>query len=68
MLIKPGKAIWHAKDGDRPVVIVSYFGEADGRHYVKIEGSDTGIPLDECEMEEREEFGESRRPRRKRIF
>jgi hypothetical protein len=68
MTVNRGKAIWHAKEGDQPVVIVGYLGESNGRHYVQIEGSDTGIPLDECEMEEREEFRESRRPKRRRIF
>ena len=67
MNIVPGKYIWHAEDGDRPVVVESYLGEQDGRHYVRIEGSTTGIPFDECEMEQRE-VTKSRRPFRKRIF
>ena len=44
---KVGEALWHGGESDEQVVVEKYLGERDGRQYVKIEGSDTGIPLDE---------------------
>jgi hypothetical protein len=44
---KLGNAIWRGKDYDQPVVVQEYLGKFGDRHYVKIENSDTGIPLDE---------------------
>lgn len=47
------KAIWHNKDFDIPVIVVSNPEKAeDGREYVAIEGSDTRIPYDEIEIED----------------
>ena len=41
-------AIWHANGKDRPVVVLRYLGEShDGRKYVSVQGSQTGLPLDE---------------------
>jgi len=42
-----GEATWRNKDSDVPVEITEYLGEKDGRHYVKVKGVETGIPLDE---------------------
>jgi len=47
--VRLGKAVWKNQDTDQPVTVVGRYGEADGRQYVKIEGSDTGVPLDEIE-------------------
>lgn len=45
-----GDAIWKNKDVDQPINIIEDLGTGpDGRHYVKIEGSSSGIPLDEIE-------------------
>lgn len=45
-------AIWRRKDGDRLVTIKEYLGQCDDRHYVSIEDSFTGIPLDElCDVD-----------------
>lgn len=41
------KAIWNCNGHDHHVTIISYLGEVDGREYVSIEGSKTGVPLDE---------------------
>jgi hypothetical protein len=41
--------MWHNKDHDQPVKVIGEAGERDGRRYVKIEGSDTGVPEDELE-------------------
>lgn len=41
-------AVWQNKDHDAPVVITDYYGQyGTGTHYVRVEGSNTGIPLDE---------------------
>jgi len=65
--IEPGKYIWKAKSGDQEVVVLSALGTGpDGRLYVKIEGSNTGIPFDECHKEKGGTL--SRKPRPKRLF
>lgn len=44
-----GKYLWRCKDGDREVHVTSCLGVgSDGRVYVQIENSATGIPYDEC--------------------
>lgn len=49
-MIEPGVYIWTTKDLNLVITIVDVLGEGpDGRLYVKIEESDTGIPFDECE-------------------
>lgn len=48
-LEQPRRAIWHNKDHDQPVTVIGEAGEHDGRRYVRIEGSDTGVPEDELE-------------------
>lgn len=41
-------AIWLGGSGDRPVRVVAVLGYGtDLRKYVKIEGSETGVPIDE---------------------
>ncbi|MGH7204462.1 MAG: hypothetical protein ACREHC_08525 [Candidatus Levyibacteriota bacterium] len=46
-----GEAIWKNKDSDTPVTVVEHLGTGqDGREYVRIKGTDTGIPLDEIEF------------------
>lgn len=47
-MVKPGQYIWRAKDHDQLVVVEGVMGEVQGRIYVKIQGSNTGIPFDEC--------------------
>lgn len=43
-----GPAIWHAKESDEPVHVLGYLGRGnDGREYVQIDGSTSGIPIDE---------------------
>jgi len=51
-LIKVGQTvIWEAKDGDYPVIIAGDLGTgADGRHYVSVESTCAGIPIDEIEI------------------
>lgn len=47
---EPRQSIWNSPSGDRPVTIVGSLGRGeDGREYLKIEGSDAGIPADEVE-------------------
>lgn len=48
-LEQPRRAIWHNKDHDQPVTVTGEAGEHEGRRFVKIEGSDTGVPEDELE-------------------
>lgn len=52
-----GEAVWKNKDTDVPVEVVEYLGEKDGRHYVKIKGAETGIPLDEIVYPDRSSVG-----------
>lgn len=41
------EAIWTANGQDHLVVVTSYLGKgSDGKQYVAIEGSLTGVPLD----------------------
>jgi hypothetical protein len=52
-LEKPKSAIWKNGDFDQPVQVVGELGKGgDGRDYVKIEGSESGIPLDEIDFGE----------------
>jgi hypothetical protein len=39
--------VWKGPDADQPIKIEKTLGTKDGRTYVKVEGSNTGIPLDE---------------------
>lgn len=48
-------AVWKNKDHDEPVVVTGSLGKGpDGREYLSIEGSATGIPADEVELLEPE--------------
>jgi hypothetical protein len=47
----PRRAIWRNKDHDQPVTVTGIQGEHEGRRYMSIEGSDTGVPEDELEYE-----------------
>jgi hypothetical protein len=50
---KTGPAIWKNKAGDQPVIVREYLGKGpDRREYVSVEGSATGIPLDEIDFPE----------------
>jgi hypothetical protein len=49
--VRTGPAIWKNRDTDLPISVIGDFGEVDGRRYVKIEGSTTGVPLDEVEYD-----------------
>lgn len=45
-----GWYVWHSHVGDIPVFVVGYLGKgSNGRHYMSISGSSTGIPFDELE-------------------
>ena len=48
-LVEVGRTvIWKAKDGDYPVTIAGDLGVGpDGGHYVAVESTSTGIPLEE---------------------
>ncbi len=50
--IRFGQAMWHGQETDSQVTVVGYWGELDGRHYVEIEGSKTGVPFDEIEYDD----------------
>jgi hypothetical protein len=54
---QPRAATWRNKDHDQPVKVVGEAGELDGRRYVKIEGSDTGVPEDELEFTDEQAKG-----------
>ncbi|MGH9839694.1 MAG: YfjI family protein [Blastocatellia bacterium] len=44
----PYPAIWRAHDGDTPVTVIGDLGAAvDGRRYLRVVETDTGIPADE---------------------
>jgi hypothetical protein len=44
-------AIWKSKDSDRYVTVIGDLGVGpDGRHYVSVRDTLTGIPLDELEL------------------
>jgi len=45
--IKLGEAIWSNKDFDQPVTVTGDLGKINGKRYVKIKESNTGVPLDE---------------------
>lgn len=46
--VTAGEYIWHAADGDIPVRVTGSLGVGeDGREYVSIEGSSSGIPRDQ---------------------
>jgi hypothetical protein len=51
-LEQPRSAIWRNKDHDQPVTVTGVQGEHDGRRYMKIDGSDTGVPENELEYTE----------------
>nr|MBA2733847.1 hypothetical protein [Acidobacteriota bacterium] len=58
--VRLGAAIWRNGEGDQPVTISADLGTGtDGRHYVKVEESATGIPLDEIEYGMSDEVGSS---------
>jgi len=43
--------VWKGPDTDQPIKIEKTLGTKDGRTYVKVEGSNTGIPLDEITVD-----------------
>jgi hypothetical protein len=44
-------AIWKSKDGDHSVTVIGDLGIGpDGRHYVSVRNTLTGLPLDELEL------------------
>lgn len=51
-LVQPQKAIWRNKDHDQPVTVIGEAGDIDGKRFLKIQGSETGIPADDVEFEE----------------
>src|SRR3990167_6014215 len=42
-----GGLTWSNADYDAPINVTGYLGEQNGRHFFSIEGSTTGVPLDE---------------------
>jgi hypothetical protein len=52
--VRKGPAIWRNKDFDQPIVVTGYLGPRENKHYVSIEGSTSGIPLDEIDYENAE--------------
>ena len=43
-----GPAVWRTQDSDLPIVVTGELGPGpDGRIYLSIEGSGTGVPADE---------------------
>lgn len=47
--MKPGKYIWRNKDHDQVVEVEGVMGKGpDGRVYLKIKDSTTGVPADQC--------------------
>lgn len=64
---EPGRYVWRNKDHDEIVVVTEYLGKgSDGREYARVEGTTTGIPLDELTKER--SVPSSRRPQPKRLF
>lgn len=52
-LEQPRSAIWKNKDYNLPVKVMSELGQgSDGKNYVKIEDSETGVPVDELDFGE----------------
>ena len=51
MAVKTGPAIWHHGGVDHPVVVTGYAGEEGGQVYVKTDGHDSAVPLDEIVYE-----------------
>jgi len=50
-LVQPVSATWKAAEGDIPVKITDYKGKGpDGKDYFGIEGSETGIPMDDLDF------------------
>lgn len=49
--VQKGSATWRTYEADNPIVVTGYLGMKGGRHYVSIEDSDAGIPLDEVEYD-----------------
>jgi hypothetical protein len=41
------EATWRNKDTDLPVIVIGEMVAPDGRHFYRIEGSNTGVPVDE---------------------
>lgn len=65
--IETGKYLWKTKDVDMPVTVIGLFGtDANGKVYVKILESDSGIPLDELKKEKN--VSNSRKPQPKRLI
>lgn len=46
-----GKAVWQHGDYSQPVNVVKYLGKYNGRDYVQVEGTNTGVPMDEITYE-----------------
>jgi hypothetical protein len=71
MIFEPGEYVWKNKDTDIPVMVTAFLGKGpDGRDYVQIEGSTTGVPWDECtkkEVKKSKLISYSKRPKRSRI-
>lgn len=44
---KEGQATWKGPAGDQPVKVIRYLGKYNGKEYVQVEGTNSGIPLDE---------------------
>lgn len=44
-----GKTVWHGHTGDQSVTVTGVAGHHEGETFMKIEGSDTGVPLSQLD-------------------
>lgn len=48
------KAVWQTSSGDIPINVLGYWGLSDdGKVYVRVEGSNAGIPLEQITVEQK---------------
>lgn len=51
--MKKSQYYWKSPTGDIPIKVLSELGTGpDGREYLQVEGSSTGIPASECYIKE----------------
>ena len=47
-MYRAGEAVWHREDGvEEDITVTGYAGYRDGRHYVTVKDSTTGVPFDQ---------------------
>lgn len=69
-MVTPGKYVWRNKDYDQIVEVEGVLGEGpDGKIYLKIKDSATGVPLDQCiPLAEHKNVSKSTKPANSRLF